>query len=70
MHIEFDIDGSKMRYDTGDHVAVYPTNSSELVDKIGKLLNADLDAVFSLLNTDGIFFFVYVFYFDISTICN
>nr|ANE10102.1 NADPH-cytochrome P450 reductase [Rhopalosiphum padi] len=52
MHIEFDIDGSKMRYDTGDHVAVYPKNSSELVDKIGELLNADLDAVFSLLNTD------------------
>lgn len=53
MHIEFDIDGSKMRYDTGDHVAVYPKNSSELVNKIGKLLNADLDTVFSLLNTDG-----------------
>jgi len=53
MHIEFDIDGSKMRYDTGDHVAVYPKNSSELVEKIGELLNADLDTVFSLLNTDG-----------------
>lgn len=56
MHIEFDIDGSKMRYDTGDHVAVYPKNSSELVDKIGKLLNVDLDTVFSLLNTDGMLF--------------
>jgi len=53
MHIEFDIDGSKMRYDTGDHVAVYPKNSPELVEKIGRLLNADLDTVFSLLNTDG-----------------
>lgn len=53
MHIEFNIDGSKMRYDTGDHVAVYPKNSSELVNKIGELLNADLDTVFSLLNTDG-----------------
>lgn len=53
MHIEFDIEGSKMRYDTGDHVAVYPKNSSELVNKIGELLNVDLDTVFSLLNTDG-----------------
>jgi len=53
MHIELDIDGSKMRYDTGDHVAVYPKNSSELVERIGELLNVDLDTVFSLLNTDG-----------------
>lgn len=53
MHIEFNIEDSKLRYDTGDHVAVYPKNSSELVEKIGKLLNADLDTVFSLLNTDG-----------------
>ncbi|XP_050531790.1 NADPH--cytochrome P450 reductase [Daktulosphaira vitifoliae] len=52
MHIEFNIDGSKMRYDTGDHVAVYPKNSSELVEKLGQLLNVNLDIVFSLLNTD------------------
>lgn len=53
MHIEFDIEESKMRYDTGDHVGVYPKNSTELVNKIGELLNTDLDTVFSLLNTDG-----------------
>lgn len=53
MHIEFDIEDSKMRYDTGDHVGVYPKNSTELVNKIGELLNTDLDTVFSLLNTDG-----------------
>ena len=27
MHIELDIDGSRLRYDAGDHVAVYPTNN-------------------------------------------
>ncbi|KAL1140084.1 hypothetical protein AAG570_000016 [Ranatra chinensis] len=52
MHIEFDIEGSKMRYDTGDHLAVYPMNDTELVDKIGSLLNTDLDIVFTLTNTD------------------
>jgi len=52
MHIELDITGSKLRYDSGDHVAVYPTNNPALVEKIGKLLNADLDAVFSLNNLD------------------
>lgn len=68
MHIELNIEGSKLRYDTGDHVAVYPKNSSEDVEKIGKLLNANLDTVFSLLNTDGMiisdyyYFFFYVLY--------
>lgn len=52
MHIEFDIEGSKMRYEAGDHVAVYPKNDTELVDKIGALCNTNLDTIFSLINTD------------------
>jgi len=52
MHIEFDIEGSKMRYDSGDHVAVYPVNNSEAVEKIGKITGTNLDTVFSLINTD------------------
>lgn len=53
MHVELDITNSKMRYDAGDHVAVYPVNDSSLVNKIGELLNLDLDSVFSLVNMDG-----------------
>lgn len=52
MHIEFDISGSKIRYEAGDHVAVYPTNDKDLVEKIGKRLNVDLDTVFTLTNVD------------------
>jgi len=52
MHIELDISGSKIRYETGDHVAVYPTNNPESVDKIGKLLDVDLDELFSLVSID------------------
>ncbi|XP_053698332.1 NADPH--cytochrome P450 reductase isoform X1 [Sabethes cyaneus] len=52
MHIEFDIEGSKMRYEAGDHLAMYPVNDSDLVQRLGKLCNADLDVVFSLINTD------------------
>lgn len=52
MHIEFDIEGSKMRYDAGDHLAVFPVNNSELVEKLGKLTGKDLDIVFTLINTD------------------
>ncbi|CAH1153917.1 unnamed protein product [Phaedon cochleariae] len=52
MHIEFDIEGSKMRYDSGDHLAVYPINDAELVEKIGKLCGKDLETIFTLINTD------------------
>lgn len=52
MHIELSIDGSKMRYDAGDHVAMYPINDKTLVEKLGQLCNAELDTVFSLINTD------------------
>lgn len=52
MHIELDIEGSKMRYDAGDHVAMYPVNDKILVEKLGHLCNSDLDTVFSLINTD------------------
>ncbi|XP_066157348.1 NADPH--cytochrome P450 reductase [Euwallacea fornicatus] len=52
MHIEFDIGDSKMRYDSGDHLAVYPVNNTELVEKIEKLCEKNLETIFSLINTD------------------
>ena len=53
MHIEFDISGSKLRYDAGDHVAVFPTNDADIVEKLGARLSADLGTVFTLTNLDG-----------------
>lgn len=52
MHIELDTSGSKIRYESGDHVGVYPTNNTELVEKFGKLLDVDLDTVITLRNLD------------------
>lgn len=52
MHIEFDISDSKIRYDAGDHVAVFPSNNPDFVERIGKLLEIDLDTVFTLNNVD------------------
>ncbi|XP_059054376.1 NADPH--cytochrome P450 reductase isoform X2 [Achroia grisella] len=52
LHVEFDISDSKMRYEAGDHVAVYPINDSTLVERIGELTNSDLNEIFSLINTD------------------
>ncbi|XP_056905446.1 P450 (cytochrome) oxidoreductase b isoform X2 [Takifugu flavidus] len=52
MHLELDITGSKIRYESGDHVAVFPTNDSALVNKLGQVLGVDLDVVISLNNLD------------------
>uniref|UniRef100_A0A673ISE1 NADPH--cytochrome P450 reductase n=1 Tax=Sinocyclocheilus rhinocerous TaxID=307959 RepID=A0A673ISE1_9TELE len=52
MHLELDITGSKIRYESGDHVAVYPINDSVIVNRIGDLLGVDLDMVISLNNLD------------------
>lgn len=41
------------RYEAGDHVAVYPSNDDAIVNRIGELLNVDLDEIVSLVNVDG-----------------
>ena len=42
----------RIRYDAGDHVAIYPTNDTALVNRIGELLSLDLDTVFTMKNLD------------------
>jgi NADPH-ferrihemoprotein reductase len=51
-HIEFNIDGSRIRYEAGDHLGIFPTNDSTLVDKIGQLLDVELETVIKLVNLD------------------
>ena len=43
---------SRIRYEAGDHVAIYPTNDLQLVNKIGQLLDIDLDTVFTMKALD------------------
>ncbi len=52
MHIEVDISNSRIRYDAGDHIAVYPQNDPKLVERIGELLGLDLDTKFTMINLD------------------
>jgi len=52
LHIEVDIEGSRIRYDAGDHIAVYPTNNEELVNKLATILNINMDQVFTMTNVD------------------
>ena len=53
MHIELDMTGSKLRYDSGDHVAVLPVNQESIVSKLAGLVGIDnLDDVINLENVD------------------
>jgi sulfite reductase alpha subunit-like flavoprotein/nitric oxide synthase oxygenase domain/subunit/hemoglobin-like flavoprotein len=44
--IAFELGGSGLTYETGDHLAVYPRNPAELVERLCARLGVDLDAWF------------------------
>ncbi|KAK7420054.1 hypothetical protein QQZ08_010582 [Neonectria magnoliae] len=39
LHVEVDISGSNLKYETGDHIAVWPTNPGEEVDRFLNILD-------------------------------
>uniref|UniRef100_A0A8R1DSH1 NADPH--cytochrome P450 reductase n=1 Tax=Caenorhabditis japonica TaxID=281687 RepID=A0A8R1DSH1_CAEJA len=51
-HIEFSVEGSRIRYEAGDHLAVFPTNDSSLVDRLIEILDFEPDRAFRLVNVD------------------
>ncbi|KAJ3359958.1 hypothetical protein GGF32_008861 [Allomyces javanicus] len=54
VHVELDLTGSKLTYQPGDHLAIWPQNQAVEVDLLAKALGiADrLDQIFSLTATD------------------
>jgi len=53
LHIEVDIKDSRIRYEAGDHVAVFPSNKAALVERLCSLLSKAPDTVFSLTNPEA-----------------
>eukprot|EP00698_Gefionella_okellyi_P013765 TRINITY_DN3789_c0_g1_i1.p1 TRINITY_DN3789_c0_g1~~TRINITY_DN3789_c0_g1_i1.p1 ORF type:complete len:656 (+),score=112.52 TRINITY_DN3789_c0_g1_i1:74-2041(+) len=47
-HVEFEIKGSGVRYDTGDHLGIYPENDPVFVEQLARRLGVDLDSCFTM----------------------
>eukprot|EP00197_Chlamydomonas_leiostraca_P012125 CAMPEP_0202864656 /NCGR_PEP_ID=MMETSP1391-20130828/4809_1 /ASSEMBLY_ACC=CAM_ASM_000867 /TAXON_ID=1034604 /ORGANISM="Chlamydomonas leiostraca, Strain SAG 11-49" /LENGTH=667 /DNA_ID=CAMNT_0049544423 /DNA_START=66 /DNA_END=2069 /DNA_ORIENTATION=- len=48
IHAEIDISGAGVRYEAGDHVAVYAQNSAPVVEEVAKLLGTPADTIIQL----------------------
>lgn len=52
-HVELDLRGQTVTYETGDHVGIYGNNDSESVETLAKRCNVDLDEWFTLADENG-----------------
>lgn len=53
IHSEIDVSGSNIKYSTGDHLGVWPSNADEKVQQFLDLFNLDADMVFNLKPMDS-----------------
>lgn len=48
VHVELDLGNSSIKYQVGDHLGIYPQNSSALVEEVAALLGMSLDTIIKL----------------------
>lgn len=48
IHVEFDIGATGIRYETGDHVGIFPQNSEEVIERTAACLGLFLDQIVSV----------------------
>lgn len=53
IHTEFDVSGSNIKYSTGDHLGVWPSNANEKVEKFLNVFKLNPDMVFDLKPLDS-----------------
>lgn len=53
LHMEIDVSGSNLSYQTGDHIAIWPTNSGKEVDRFIKTVGLD-DKRHSVISVKGL----------------
>lgn len=53
IHTEFDISGSSIKYETGDHVAVWPFNANEKVEQFMSTFGLDPKKIFNMTPSDS-----------------
>lgn len=52
VHSEFDVSGSNIKYTTGDHLGIWPSNADEKVEKFLHAFNLNPDTIFDLTPLD------------------
>ena len=53
IHSEIDVSGSNIKYTTGDHLAIWPSNANEKVEQFLQLFNLKGDTIFNLKPQDS-----------------
>eukprot|EP00798_Chlamydomonas_sp_ICE-L_P024119 gene24119-9692_t len=54
VHVEIDMSSTDVKYETGDHVAVFPQNSEAVVAEVAALLGLDLNSAFKMTRPAGL----------------